>query len=188
MARARVEMLGASDARAAAEEAGIPAQMAELNVFRVLLHRPRTAKAVNDLLLSMLFGGALDDRLRELIIMRLGWATGSDYEWTQHWKIARETFGCTEAEILAVRDRADHAGLGPEAEAVLDAVEETLSDGAATESTVARCIELLGEEATVELVVAIGAWRAISQLTRSLAIPLEAGVASWPPNGEDPGG
>ena len=186
MATARVRMLDASEAKAAAEAAGVPAPMAELNVFRVLLHRPRTAKAVNDLLLSMLFGGALDDRLRELVIMRLGWATGSDYEWTQHWKIARETFGCTDAEILAVRDRAEHAGLGPEAEAVLDAVEETLAEGAATESTVARCIELVGEEATVALVVAIGAWRAISQLTRSLAIPLEEEVASWPPNGEAP--
>jgi len=186
MTDARVRMLDPSEAKAAAEQAGIPAPMAELNVFRVLLHRPRTAKAVNDLLLSMLFGGALDDRLRELLIMRLGWATGSDYEWTQHWRLALETFGCEESEILAVRERAGHASLGPEARAVLDAVEETLDQGAASAPTIERCVAELGEEATVELVVAIGAWRTISQLTRTLAIPLEDGVESWPPDGRAP--
>ena len=34
---------------------------------------------------------------------------------------------------------------------------------------------------------AIGAWRTVSRLTRSLEIPLEEGVGSWPPDGR-PGG
>jgi hypothetical protein len=38
----------------------------------------------------------------------------------------------------------------------------------------------------VELVAAIGTWRLVSQLTRSLQIPLETGVASWPPDGVAP--
>ena len=60
MTNPRVALLDAESALAAAEEAGVPGPLAALNVFRVLLHRPKVAKAMSDLLLSMLFGGALD--------------------------------------------------------------------------------------------------------------------------------
>lgn len=180
----RIPLLSADEAAERADEVGIPAQLAELNVFRALLHRPTAAKAVNDLLLSMLFGGALDDRLRELVIMRIGWATGSDYEWTQHWAVAQDAFGCSPDELLSVRDWRTAEGLGETERAVLAATDETLENGAASPTTVARCRELLdSDEAVVELVLAVGAWRAISQLARSLDIPLEPGVASWPPDG-----
>ncbi len=187
MTEARVTLLSQTRAVEVAEDVGVPAQLAELNIFRVLLHQPRTAKAVSDLLLSMLFGGALNDRLRELVIMRIGWVTGSDYEWTQHWSIAQETFGCSEADVLAVRDWAGHAGFGAAEQAVLAATDETLTDGAASASTITNCRELLGEDATIELVTAISTWSAISEIARSLAIPLEDGIDSWPPDGR-PGG
>jgi len=188
MTNPRVALLDAESALAAAEEAGVPGPLAALNVFRVLLHRPKVAKAMSDLLLSMLFGGALDDRLREFVIMRIGWATGADYEWTQHWTIARDTFGCSESDLLELRDWEASDRFDETERAVLALVDETLAAGSASEAAVARCRELLGtDEAVVELVAAIGAWRVISQLTRSLNIPLEEGVDSWPPDGR-PGG
>jgi alkylhydroperoxidase family enzyme len=184
MPNPRIPILSLEDAAAAAEEARIPAQLAELNIFRALLRRPDTAKAINDLLLSMLFGGALDDRLRELVIMRLGWATGSDYEWTQHWSVAQDVFGCSPDELLAVRDWESADGFGDAERIVLQATDETLATGAASEETIARCRELLdSDDAVIELITAIGAWRAISQIARSLDIPLEEGVESWPPDG-----
>ena len=180
----RIAMLSLESSVAAAEEVGIPTQLAKLNIFRTLLRLPKTAKAVNDLLLSILFGGALDDRLRELVIMRLGWATGSEYEWTQHWSIAQDAFGCTPEEILAVRDWENAEILGDVERIVLQATDETLATGAASETTIARCRELLdSDDAVIELVTAISAWRSISQIARSLDIPLEAGVESWPPDG-----
>lgn len=184
----RVTLLETERALEAAREAGVPDALAELNVFRVLLHRPKVAKAMSDLLLSMLFGGVLDDRLRELVIMRIGWATGADYEWTQHWAIARETFGCTDGDLLELRDWESSGHFGETERAVLTVVDETLNTGSGSELAIARCRRLLeSDEAVVELVTAIGAWRTISQLTLSLEIPLEEGVASWPPDGR-PGG
>ncbi len=184
MTTPRVPMLSPDRALAIADDVGVPPQLAALNVFRMLLHRPKVAKAMNDLLLSMLFGGALDDRLRELVIMRIGWATGSDYEWTQHWRIAQDSFGCSEADLLSVRDWEASDRFDDADRTVLAVVDETLASGAASEATIVRCRELLGaDDAVVELVVAVGAWRTISQLTRSLDIPLEDGVASWPPDG-----
>ena len=187
MTESRVELLSADEASRIAEEVGVLEPIAQLNVFRVLLHRPQTAKAVADLLLSMLFGGALDDRLRELVIMRIGWATGSDYEWTQHWTVAQEQFACTPEDLLAVRDWRDSDRFGPAEQAVLAATDETLETGSVTASTLADCRKHVGEtEVLVELITAIGTWRLISQFTRSLEVPLEEGIASWPPEGVGP--
>ena len=166
---------------------GVPDALADRNIFRLLLRRPATAKAVNDLLYSLLFGGALDARLRELVILRIGWATGSDYEWTQHWTVAQRAFGCDPADLLAVREWRNSERFGEAERAVLAATDETLETGTISAETWARCERhLADEEACLELVVAIGAWRLVSQLTRSVEIPLEEGVGSWPPDGVGP--
>ena len=63
---ARVPRLALGEARAAADEAGVPDYMAELAIFQVLLNHPRLAASLNDLLAIMLWHGKLDVRLREL--------------------------------------------------------------------------------------------------------------------------
>jgi alkylhydroperoxidase family enzyme len=183
MAECRVDLLAPEAARNAAEAAGVPAAFAELNIFRVLLHRPVAAKGIADLLVALLFRGELDHRLRELVIMRIGWATGSDYEWTQHWSIAQQRFGLSRDDLLAVRDWRRSDRFGPAERAVLEATDETLATGTLGAASWARATEHLSRDAAIELVAAIGTWRLVSQLTRSLAIPLEPGVASWPPDG-----
>jgi alkylhydroperoxidase family enzyme len=134
----KIPMLSAGAASAAAEEVGLPAQMAELNIFRALLHDPELAKAVSDVLLTLLFRGKLDARLRELIIMRIGWATGSVYEWTQHWRIARQ-LGVEEADLLALRDWRSSDRFGEPEQAILAATDETLETGTISAETWKRC-------------------------------------------------
>jgi 4-carboxymuconolactone decarboxylase len=173
-------------ASAAASEVGLVPAFAELNIFRALLHRPTTAKALADLLVSLLFRGELDDRLRELLILRIGWVTGSDYEWTQHWTIALERFGCTEADLLAVRSWRESEHFGEHEKTILEAVDELLETGDLGTGLFERCLDLYGRNATIELVTAVGTWRLVSKLTKALAVPLEDGVVSWPPDGTQP--
>ena len=182
----RVDPLPGGDAKAAAEAAGIPVLFADLNVFRVLLRHPKVAKPVNDLLLSLLVEPELDARLRELVIMRLGWASGSVYEWTQHWPIALRA-GLDDADVLAVRDWRSHDGFGPAERAVLAATDETLTDGRVSDETWAACVAHVGDEAALlELVAALGLWRMIAGVLRTLDVPLEDGVTPWPPDGRSP--
>jgi alkylhydroperoxidase family enzyme len=182
----RVPRLDDAAARGAAEGVGVLPQLAELNIFRALLHQPDVAKCINDLLLTLLFRGGLEGRLRELVIMRLGWATASDYEWTQHWRVARE-LGVPSEDLLAVRDWRESDRFSPADRAVLAATDETLAGGAITPETFADCERHVGGPAVlVELVVAIGTWRMISSIARSLAVPLEDGVSSWPPDERGP--
>ena len=178
----RVDMLSAEAAETAAKEHGLPDAMARLNVFRTLLRRPKTAKATCDLLFSLLFGAELSDRLRELVIMRIGWATGCDYEWTQHWPIAQDVYGCNAEELLAVRAWRDSEIFDDTDRAVLAATDEMLEHGDLGDDTWLRCKEALGEPACIDLMAAIGTWGMISKLARGLRIPLEEGVESWPPD------
>ncbi len=183
----RIPMLSLEEARKAAATAEIPEQVAELNIFRVLLNHPLLAKRINDLLMTLLFRGKLDTRLRELVIMRLGWATGSNYEWTQHWRIARE-LGLPEADLLAIRDWRESDRFSDADRAVLAATDEILDRGGISPETWADCVSHVGGfEELLELTAAIGNWRMVSSLLQSLDIPLEEGTASWPPDGRKPG-
>jgi alkylhydroperoxidase family enzyme len=187
MGSERVTRLEKAKAIKIAEELGLPGALAELNIFRVLLLNPAAAKAVADLLLTLLFRSSLDPRLRELVIMRLGWATASSYEWTQHWRIALDQFGCSEEDLLALRDWENASHFGVAERAVLAATDETLATGTLSSATWEKCRAHVGDETVcMELVASIATWRWISQFTRSLEIPLEEGVAPWPPDGLKP--
>lgn len=185
---ARVPRLARADAEAAARDAGVPEMMAGLSVFQVLLRHPRLAAAVNTLLSALLFDGRLDARLRELAIMRIGWLSGSDYEWTQHWRVAR-SLGVDDEDLTAVRDGPSHPRFGPTEKAVLTAVDETIHTGRISAATWDACQRHLGgdDQVLLELVAAIGTWSMIASMLLSLEIPLEDGVTSWPPTGQPPG-
>ena len=183
----RVPPLDPEAAKAAAAAAGVPGYMASLNVFRVLLRHPALARTSNEMLSTLLFEGALDVRLRELIIMRVGWATGSVYEWTQHWRIAVD-LGVPTTDLLAVRQWEAYPGFGPVERAVLAATDETVADGEVSEATWAQLVAHLGPDPALllEVLGVIGLWRMVSSILRSARVALEPGLDPWPPDGVGP--
>lgn len=187
MTTARVPGLPLGEAKAAADEAAVPNYMAELSIFQVLLNHPPLARAINDLLATMLWHGALDSRLRELVIMRIGWLTGCDYEWTQHWRVA-SGLGVPADDLLGVRDWQNCTRFGPAERAVLAATDDVVRDGAVSAASWAACEREFNGDTTVlvELVSVIGAWRMVASILQSLEVPLEEGVSSWPPDGRSP--
>ncbi len=186
MSGCRIELLNREAALKAAEATGMSPYFANLNVFRAMLHRPTSAKALADLLMSLLFGGELDGRLRELLIMRIGWKTGSDYEWTQHWSIAQKQFGCSEKDLLELRQWRTSTHYGDDERLILEATDQLLETGDLTQEVTSLCLERFGQNSTIELVTAVGTWRMVSKLAKALQIPLEEGVASWPPDEAKP--
>ena len=182
----RVPRLSEEDAKAVAAEHKVIEAYAELAIFQVLLQTPRYAKHLSDTLTDLLFRGALDMRLRELIIMRLGWVTGSVYEWTQHWRIAQD-LGVPADDLVAVREGPLAARWGDAERAVLRATDETVADGAISAETWAALEAVLPTtEERIEVVAVIGCWRMVSSILRSLDVPLEDGVEPWPPDGVAP--
>jgi alkylhydroperoxidase family enzyme len=86
----RVSMVPAERMPQLVEAAGLPPAAATRTVYRVLAHNPTVLKVVAAQIQTLMRKNSLPHRLRELIIMRIGWVTGSAYEWTSHWRICIE--------------------------------------------------------------------------------------------------
>jgi len=183
----RIKLLSIEEAKAKGREAGVSSSMSHLNIYRALLNHLDLAGATAAQLSMLLWkANRLDNRLRELIIMRVAWRTGSVYEWTQHWHVSLR-IGMTEEDILSVRDWPNAKDLDAPARAVLAATDETLDDGRISDATWQNCaLHVGGQAELMEMVVAIGNWRTFSEVLRSLDIPLEDGVEAWPPDGRVP--
>lgn len=184
LGRTAAALLDPEEARTSGESLGLPDPLTRLNVFRVLLRRERAAKAISDLLLGLMFGSALDARLRELVIMRVAWKTGSEYEWAQHWRIATEA-GVSEEDLLGVRAWPGR-GFDPPAAAALALADEMVTAGVASPPTLAALEGCVGGDAALEAVLAAAAWAMLSSVLRSLRVPLEEGTSPWPPDGAVP--
>jgi alkylhydroperoxidase family enzyme len=153
-------------------------------IWRVLLHRPKLARAVYDVLSDLLFRNRSDTRLRELLIMRTGWTTRSVFEWSQHWTIAT-TAGVDPGDILAVRTL-DRQRLSTRDLDAIAAVDDVVAHGEIARETWERLAANFDEPEMLEIVSIATTWTWISALLRSLDVPLDAGMAAWPPDSVGP--
>jgi alkylhydroperoxidase family enzyme len=179
----RVPMVSLERARELGDAMGMPERRTQSEAFRVVANNPGVARVAFGQLMQLLENNKFDTRLRELMIMRIGWVTGSVYEWTQHWRVAA-TAGIPPEDILAVRDWQKSERLTAADRAILAATDQCLagksiSDGVWAE--VAKYVTDPGQQ--VEFVIAMGNWMAFSMLFRNLRIPLTNDLMPWPPDG-----
>src|SRR6202790_3494424 len=179
----RVPMISPERARELGEAMGMPARRTQSEAFRVVANNPGVARVAFSQLMQLLENNKFDTRLRELMIMRIGWVTGSAYEWTQHWRVAT-TAGIPPEDVLAVRDWRASDRLTAADKAVLAATDESLAGKTIFDATWSEVTRHITDPAQqVEFVVAMGNWTMFSILLRNLKIPVEDGVAVWPPDG-----
>jgi alkylhydroperoxidase family enzyme len=176
-------MVSLDRARELGDAMGMPARRTTSEAFRTVANNPGVARVAFGQLMQLLENNKLDIRLRELMIMRIGWVTGSAYEWTNHWRVAT-TAGLPPEDILAVRDWQGSDRLGPADRAILAATDESLAGKSISDATWAEVAKHVTDPAEqVEFIISMGNWLMFSMLFRNLRIPLGEGVAVWPPDG-----
>lgn len=179
----RVPMVSLDRARELGDAMGMPARRTQSEAFRVVANNPGVARVAFGQLMQLLESNKFETRLRELMIMRIGWVTGSAYEWTQHWRVAT-TAGIPPEDILAVRDWRASDRLTAADRAILAATDECLAGGSISDAAWAEVTAHVTSPAEqVEFVIAMGNWMAFSLLFRTLRIPLAEGMMVWPPDG-----
>ena len=179
----RVPMVSLERARELGEAMGMPARRTQSEAFRVLANNPGVARVAYSQLIQLLENNKFDTRLRELMIMRIGWVTGSAYEWTNHWRVAT-TAAIPPEDILAVRDWRNSERLTPADKAILAATDECLAGKSISNAAWAEVATYVTDPgAQVEFIIAMGNWMMFSMLFRNLRIPLGDGVTVWPPDG-----
>jgi alkylhydroperoxidase family enzyme len=164
---------------------GIDEFFTRVNAFRAMLHNPHAAGAAYRMLEALLKSGTVDPAARELVILRTGWRTGSEYEFCQHVRVARET-GIAEEKILGVRDPESCRAFSETERALLRMVDELFDRSEVSSQTLAILRRAFTDSDLIELLMIAGFWRTIAGILKTGKVPLDDGVAGWP-EGRGPG-
>jgi len=152
------------------------------NVLGTLAHHPRLARPWLDFSAHLMRDADLDARLRELMVLRVGWRTRARYEWVQHVRLAPR-FGITPAEIETV------AGIAPPETAatwtpleadLLAATDQLLDDSRIDDATWARLAAVLTPQELIEVVFTVGSYACLAMMFKTFDVRLDPEIADLP--------
>lgn len=145
-----------------------------LNIFRTLVRAPKALTAF------LAWGGyilsrrnSLDERERELVILRTGFNCGSGYEFTQHTRIGLDA-GLTEAEIAAIIAGPDDPSWNDTDRAMLRATDDLTRDHHVSDASWAL-LGTLSDKQKMDLVMTVGQYTQVSMMLNSFGVQLDEG-------------
>ncbi len=174
-----IPVLPADEALKRAKEVKIDESWANLNAFRTMLNSPRVAGGFAELLRTMMFRNVVNSRARELVILRIGWRTKSEYEFCQHVRVSRD-LKISEAEILGVRAPDACTAYDPVDRAVIKMADELHETATVSAATWEKLTQAFSNEELIELVMAAGLWRMVAGFFNAAKVPLDEWVPGWP--------
>lgn len=147
----------------------------QLNVYRVMAHHPALLRAWEGLRTHIVKDTALGPVRAEVVILRLAYRLGSDYEWGQH--VIRGTdAGLSLARIGALRGPL--AGMAAE-DAVLAGAVDALRDHARLAPDQLAALEaLVGRAGVLDLMATVGMYLTLGFILESMKTPLDADIAA----------
>lgn len=149
-----------------------------LNIFTTLAHHPKLLKRWLVFGAHVLAKSTLDPRERELLILRVGWRCGSDYEFGQHTLIGQRD-GLTEDEIRRIASEAPD-GWSADDLALLAAADELVADQRIGDDTWVALERRLSTEQIIDLVFAVGQYVLTCMALNSFGVQREPGVPGFP--------
>lgn len=124
-------------------------------------------------------GATLTDRAREILILRIGWLCGSEYEWAQHVRAARR-IGMRDDEIRRVAVGAEARGWGPFEAALIRATDELHRDDMVSDETWIVLSEHYDTPELIDVVITVAGYRMVSIALNSFGTQLEPDRPQFP--------
>lgn len=143
-----------------------------INVFHMMAHAETAVRPFMRLGNALLFKGALDPVLREIVILRVGHVTGSTYEVHQH-RIVGRGCGMTEAQIDAVAEGAAAPVFDAKQKLAIRVTDEVLANVRMSPETFAEAAAAFGHRELVELLLVVGFYNMIAGLLENLDVEIE---------------
>lgn len=145
-----------------------------INLARVLVNSPGMARALLGLGSYIRHRSVLDPRLRELVILQVGWMTGSEYEFTHHVKIGRDA-GVSDDDIRAMiaETAGQTSALDPLTRAALRGAREMVNGPGMAETTFAEIRAALSPEQMTDLVGTIAFYCGVVRLLATFCVDNE---------------
>jgi alkylhydroperoxidase family enzyme len=146
-----------------------------MNGLGVILRYPALAKAFLTFNNHVAVGSSISRRIRELLILRISWLRGSEYEFIQHVVLGRRA-GLSDAEIARVAAGPDAAGWDPVDADLVRAVDELHEHACIQDATWARLAAHFDEKQMMDVIFAVGCYELLAMVFKSYGVELEPGV------------
>ena len=144
-----------------------------INIYRMLLHSPDLAQTWFAHINAVRWGTALDGRLRELLIIRIGHLNSCAYIVKQHVPRLALPEGLSQADCDAIPDWQSSDRFTPRERAAL-AYTDAMTRGIAVPDDIFAALKPhFSEREIVEMTVLVGTYNMHSRVVRALHIDLE---------------
>ena len=166
----------------AVKDPALAKSMSQLNVFRALLNNPAITLAQSGLAGALMGSKTLNHRIRELVILRTGWRTKSEYEFVQHVGVSRR-LGMNDEEILGVRNPAECKAYSDIDRSVIALADELHDHSQVSPKTWAALEKSFSAAELVELILVAGFWHMMAGFLKTAEIPLDPidpTMTGWP--------
>lgn len=144
-----------------------------INVYKLLLHTPPLAASWLDLISTARFQTELDGRLREIVIIRVGYLNRTDYVVRQHVPELSVPEGLSREESDALADWRKTPFFSPRERAALAYADAVTRDIAVPDSVFDALRPHFSERQIVELTVLIGIYTMHTRVFTALRIDPE---------------
>jgi alkylhydroperoxidase family enzyme len=149
-----------------------------INLFATLVRFPDLYQARAAQSTYIRTASTLSGRVREMLILRMGWLCESEYEWAQHAPIARQ-------EGLSI-DQIRNITLGPNApawsrldSALLRASDELFRDDTISDATWTTLAGSYTEPQLIDVVITVAGYRLVSVVLNSIGVQIEPDTKGW---------
>ena len=128
---------------------------------------------------GLLMKGALLPRVREIVILRVAWRTGSSYEWGQHVRIGLDS-GLAEGEIEALATESADGTWSAADRLAVTVTDELCTSDDLTDATWDAALTQWGEQDLMELIFLVGNYRMLAGFLNAARVELDDGLEGFP--------
>ena len=148
------------------------------HVFRTFVRNPSGDQLRGAVTGHIRTATTLSPRHRELLLMRIGVLCRSEYEWAAHSRAGRQT-GMSEADVQRIVAGPESGSGDPIETALLRATDELYRDDLVSAGTWAALARALDTKQLLDVLVAVGGYRAVSMAINSAGVQLDANMADF---------
>jgi alkylhydroperoxidase family enzyme len=149
------------------------------NVFTTMANHPDLARDWLTFAGHVLQKSTLPPRDREILILRIGWLCGAEYEWAQHTRIGKSV-GLTDDDLAHIRQGPNVAGASRRDRLLLRAVDELHTDSFISDETWSALAENYDTKQMMDLVFAVGQYNLVSMALNTFGVQLDPGLEGFP--------
>jgi alkylhydroperoxidase family enzyme len=145
----------------------------DYNIYKTLAHHPELYARWSGLGGFLLNGSSLPPRQREMLMLRMGWLCQSEYEWSQHARIATSTVGMKDEEIHRIAEGPMAKGWTDFERTLLRFVDELRYDAIVNDVTWRALRKVYTDQQMMEALFTAAQYQLVSMALNSLGVQLD---------------